>query len=173
MPDPTSNETFSAAEAGLLGRAGRCIGRARRITSSSTSSSTTLVPVLELDDIPIYAGRLYEIMTSVLNIDGTVAADTSTVTLCYTTDGSTPTISSSQIPGGTIQAAQANAASPEGRRISTTYIPAADETLSLLLAFNRTSGTGAMSILADGASRIIEIRVMDCGEDPGDTGVDL
>jgi hypothetical protein len=173
MADPTSNSILTADQAATLGRAGRCIGRARRITSSTGSTSTTLVPVLELDDIPIKAGRRYEIVTSTLNFDSTVAADTTTATICYTTDGSTPTIASTQMPGATIQAAQANAVSPEGRVVFADYIPTADETLSLLLTFNRSSGTGTMSILADGNSRIISLFIIDTGEDPGDTGVDL
>lgn len=173
MADPTSAQPFSATDAILLGKAGRIIGRARRVSNSTTSASSTLVPVLELDDIPVKAGRCYGVRTTNLAIDGNVANDSMTVTICYTTDGSTPTISSTQIIGGTIQCVQTNIAIPEYRIIDTTYTPASDETLSLLLAFNRTSGTGTVSILADGASRIVELAIIDLGEDPGDTGVDL
>ena len=171
--DFQSHELVTATKLNRALRSGRCIGRARRITSSTTSSSTTLVPVLRLDDIPLTAGRQYTIVSSALALDGSVAADSITIVMTYTVDGSTPTIASPTFPGSNVQIVQSNVSIPEYRSIITTYIPAADETLSLLLCVFRGSGSGVVGILADGTTRICEFRVLDQGEDPGDTGVDL
>lgn len=168
-----SNETFTATKANTLGLAGTCVGRARRITNSSTTTSTTRVAVLELDDIAIKAGRLYEISTSGLTIDGPTANDTMAIDILYTTDGSTPTTSSTVLPGSQIEIQQPNATPFASGSIHTTYTPAADETLSLLMCIRHTAGTGAMAINATGSATICEMLVIDRGEDPGDTGVDL
>lgn len=148
------------------------IARGRRVTNSTGSASTTLVPVLRLDDIPIKAGRLYRISTAPLGMDGTVAADTIRAAITYTTDASTPTISSTILPGGLVQTGQANASHGEYPVISTTYTPASDETLSLLLSVARQAGTGTVVLLGDSIN-IIEVTVEDIGVDPGDTGTDL
>lgn len=171
--DFQSHELLTATKLNRALRAGRCIGRARRITDSSTSTGTTRIPVLRLDDVPIYAGRLYVIRTGVLQVDGATANDVGLAELMYTTDGSTPTITSSILVGGSAQVIQPNAASNADAIIATTYTPAADETLSLLLTFRHDVGTGAMGLKADAGGRIIEFGVYDSGEDPGDTGVDL
>lgn len=174
MPDPTSAEIFTAPNAALLGRAGRCIGRARRISNSTTSTNnTTRIPVLELDDIPIPAGRLVEVCTGGMRIDGATNNDTLVIEILYTTDGSTPTITSPILLGGVTEVIQPNAASPMGGIIRTTYTPAADETLSLLLTIKHGVGTGAMGLLANSSDNVLELTVVDRGEDPGDTGVDL
>jgi len=67
--DFQSHERLTATKLNRALRSGRCIGRARRITDSPSSSSTTLVPILRLDDIPLTAGRLYVVMTSEWAID--------------------------------------------------------------------------------------------------------
>ncbi len=151
---------------------GTVIARGRRSTNSSASTSTTLVPVLRLDDIPITAGRLYRISTAPLGMDSTVAADTIRAAITYTTDASTPTISSTILPGGLVQTGQASAANGEYPVINTTYAPAGDETLSLLLSVARQAGAGSVLLLGD-TINIIEVLVEDIGVDPGDTGTDL
>ena len=152
----------------------KILGRARRTTDSSTSASTTLVAVLRLDDIPITGGRLHRISTSPLSLDSSTANDVIRASILYTTDGTTPTTSSTQLPGGIAQTSQPNAAAGEfPSAISTTYTPASDETLSLLLCVSRISGGGNCLIQANGTVTIIEILVTDLGIDPGDTGTDL
>lgn len=171
--DFQSHEILTATKLNRALKAGRCIGRARRITNSSTSTGTTRIPVLRLDDVPITAGRLYNIRTGVLQVDGATANDVGLVELLYTSDGSTPTIASTIVVGGSGQTIQPNTASNAVVSISTTYTPAADETLSLLMTFRHDVGTGAMGLIADAGGRIIEFGIYDQGEDPGDTGVDL
>jgi len=164
---PTASEWNNEFLAGTL------IGRARHASSNSTgSASTTLVPFLRLDDIPITAGRAYHILTSNMNVDASVADDVAQITITYTTDGSTPTIASSVMPGGTGKALIRNISHPELILISTVYVPSGNETLSLLLSLARATGTG--TVLALGTSPdVLEVKVFDAGVDPGDTGVDL
>jgi hypothetical protein len=166
----TSGETGTAAKWNRDTKG--IIARGRRVTDSTGSASTTFVPVLRLDDIPLTAGRCYRISTAPLGVDGNNANDIIRVTITYTTDGSTPTISSTTLPGGRAQALQANISNGEYLYISTTYTPASDETLSLLLCVSRQSGAGTVVINGDSVNTI-EMVVEDIGVDPGDTGTDL
>lgn len=168
MPDPTSAETFTAVDAASLGLAGRCIGRGRRLSNSSTT--TTEIGVLEVDDIPIKAGRLYRIESSSVLLVTSVANDTAVARIRITTDGSTPTTSSTLLT----QSAERIEVTANGgyAHVVGTYAPAVDETLSVLLSVARASGTGNISM--NFSSLVpIEVWVMDMGEDPGDTGVDI
>ena len=171
--DFQSHEQAAATKLNRGLTAGRAVGRARRITTSSNSASTTAVAVLELDDISIKSGRLYKIETSGVLIDTSVANDVGAMQIRYTTDGSTPTISSTILPGAFARAKLVDASFAESRAIHTTYTPAADQTLSLLLCVLRETGSGNVNLVADGAAAIIEMCIYDRGEDPGDTGVDL
>jgi len=170
--DFQSHERVTATKLNRSLRSGRCIGRARRISSSSIANSATLVPVLRLDDIPMTGQRAYDIKTSTLLLDASVANDVGRIVLTYTTDGSTPTISSSVLPGGEYTKVLPNIAVAEGSPLITTYVPAADETFSLLMSVARFSGTGNIIILGS-ATVILEMKIVDMGEDVGDTGVDL
>lgn len=173
MANFLAGQVPTAAELSLATRAGEVVGRARRITDSSASTSTTRVAVLELDDVPLTGGRVYEIASPNLNIDGGTANDDYVVDILYTTDGSTPTTSSALLPGSSCEIIQPDAARNITAHISTTYTPATDETLSLLLCLRHGSGTSSAVIRADGTFRHIEMLVIDRGVDPGDTGVDL
>jgi hypothetical protein len=168
-----SHEILTATKLNRALKSGRCIARARRITSSTTSTGTTRIPVLRIDDIALTAGRLYNIRSGVLQCDGATANDGALVEMTYTTDGSTPTISSTVLPGGSAEIVQPNTGVNAPVHISTTYTPATDETLSILMTFRHSTGTGAMGLVADGGGRLIEFGIYDQGEDPGDTGVDL
>lgn len=168
----TSQQTLTAALLNTAVLAGTVLGRARRTTSSSGSTSTTLVPVLRLDDIPIIGGRAYNVMTTPLLLDTSVANDVGRIAITYTTDGSTPTISSTIMPGTEYTTVLPNPAVAQGITGNTTYVPASNETLSLLLCVSRFSGTGTITILGS-SSVVIEMKIVDGGVDPGDTGVDL
>lgn len=152
----------------------KIMARGRRTTNSTGSASLTLVPVHRLDDIALVQGHLYRVSTSTVTLDGTQAADAIRVTITYTTDGTTPTISSPTLPGGLAEIVQANISFSENVAISTTYTPAgASEQLSLLVCVSRATGSGTVQILADGTNNILELLVEDLGVDPGDTGTDL
>jgi hypothetical protein len=142
--------------------------RGNRTTSSTTT--TTEVGVLRLDDIPIYAGRTYRIWTSPLRLDTSVANDVARANIRYTTDGSTPTTSSTVMTNA--QALLANIADGDSVDICIDYSPSADELLSLLLCVARQSGTGNISIIA-ASTTPINMVVEDIGLDPTDTGTDI
>lgn len=144
------------------------LARGNRTTSSSTT--TTEIGVLRLDDIPIYTGRTYRIWTSPLRMDTSVANDVARAIIRITTDGSTPTTSSAQICAA--QTILPDIASGQSVEISMDYSPAADELLSVLLSVSRQSGTGNISIVG-GTGIPIDLMVEDIGLDPGDTGVDI
>lgn len=167
-----AGQVLTAADFNLAAKSGEIVGWAQRISNSSASSSTTDVAVLELPDIAITAGRLYEIFTSPLRLDTGVANDVAMARIRYTTDGSTPSVSSTVLPGGQAEAVLANVTFGEDRVISTTYVPAADETLSLLLCVSRQTGSGSITVIADGSATLCELKVRDCGVSAGDTGVD-
>lgn len=151
----------------------KLVARARRATASSASTaSSPATAVLRLDDIPLVAGYAYTIEAA-FNADSTVASDILRIELRYTTDGSTPTVSSTQLPGavGDFQT-PTNATWRKADSLKTVYAPAGDETLSLLLTIGRIAGTGNCTLFADG-TYLTEIFVYQSGPDPGDTGVSL
>jgi len=144
------------------------IARGNRTTSSTTT--TTEVGVERLDDIPVYAGRSYKIWTSPLNLDSSVANDVVLAAVRYTTDGSTPSTSSTVLSA--IQERCDDATNGPVLPFCCDYSPAADQLLSVLLSVGRVSGTGSVSIIGS-ATRPINLNVEDMGPDPGDTGVDI
>lgn len=151
-------------------RAYGLLQRARRTSNSSTSTSTTPVNVLRLDDLPITGGRAYLIQTSALVLHSSNATDVARAALYYTTNGSTPTSSSTLL--AITQKTVSATANPPTSVLSVMYFPTVDETLSLLLTVSRQAGAGSVDILA-GTGFPIDIYVHDMGVDPGDTGVDL
>lgn len=148
------------------------IGRARRITNSTSSTSTTALSVLRLDDIPIKALKNYEIKWA-CHVSFATPGDIGVVQLHYTTDGSTPTSSSSVLPGSNSENHTQTSSQYDGLTMVTDYTPAADQTLSLLMTYRHLSGTGAMVLQGNGVQYLTAIYVDDMGDDPGDTGVDL
>lgn len=172
MADFLAGQVPTAAELNLAAKAGVIVGWAQRVIDSNTANSTTDVAVLELPDVPLTAGRIYEILSSTLRIDCSIANDVGMARIRYTTDGSTPGVTSTVLPGGQAQGVLANTSFPEDKVIATRYVPASNETMSLLLCVSRQTGTGVITILADGANRVIELTIRDCGVSPGDIGID-
>lgn len=142
--------------------------RANRITSSTTT--TTEVGVLRLDDVPMYLGRTYKIWTTPLFLDTSVANDVAAGNFRYTTDGSTPTTSSGLLDS--CQSVLVNATFPNTGNIIIDYSPTVDQLFSVLLTVSRQTGTGNISITSSSTAPIC-INVEDIGQDPTDTGVDI
>lgn len=141
------------------------LSRGRRVTASSTTTSE--IGVLRLDDVPIAPGRCYEIKTTPLFMDSSVVNDEIFCRIRATFDSSTPTTASTVLSGTFVDVRQTDAALAESKTIITTYNPAGSETLSLLLCVGRIAGTGSVSVTADNA---IEMTIVDIGPDPGNTG---
>jgi hypothetical protein len=141
------------------------------IRTSNSSTTTTEVGVLRVDDIPITGGHRYEIKTNSITLHSTVAADVIRATLRYTTDGSTPSTSSDQLCDAQIDGIS-NTTWPPTSIAAGTYVPASDETLSVILTVARKTGSGNASLLGD-ATFPLEILITDLGVDTGDVGTDI
>lgn len=148
------------------------VARARRVSNSSSTTSTTEVAVLRLDDIPVLAGHNYQI-SYMCHVDTTTTTDTYRTIVRFTADGSTPSTSSGVLAGSGGEAMIANASTVDSNMITTDYTPAADEILSLLLTVRHVNGTSAGILQADASVFHTQMYVDDMGDDPGDTGVDL
>ena len=144
------------------------IARGSRATSSTAASAAQ--GVLRVDSVPLLAGRRYHIRTNALTATSSVAADRVQVALRMSTVGTATTASTvfSQSNSPAIDSTGAG----WGTSVDYNYTPAVNETASIILNTQRLSGTGNAQLLVT-ASVTIDIEVIDCGVDPGNTGVDL
>lgn len=149
----------------------KIVARGRRVTTTSNSTGTA-VGVMRIDDVAIKGGYVYAVCTNSLALSTSVANNTIRAFVTYTTDGSTPTTSSSTLPGGATQQVPESTSQSDNSAIFALYPCGTDETLSLLLCVNRTTGSGNGFIFAD-ATNIIDLWLINLGPDPGDTGVDI
>ncbi len=170
MVDVAAGQTLSAAL--FNDKTRKLLARARRTTNSTATTSTTEVGVLRLDDIPLRQGRNYEIRW-VANFDVNTAADALRGLLRYTTDGSTPSTSSTILPGSGGESVSANIGVAEHMDVTTDYTPAADEIFSCLLTVRHAVGTSSSVMQADSNTFHTQIYITDNGDDPGDTGTDI
>src|SRR5262245_43804857 len=143
-------------------------GYGDRQTNSTTT--TTIVGVLRLDDVQLRGGRAYEIKTSALRTTSG-ANDGVTVTLRATTDGSTPSTASTAIATGSTQTTSASVF--ESVTLQRYYAPSSDQLFSVLLCVARTSGSAGSSGLGGDATYPIQIWIVDIGEATADAGTDI
>ncbi len=143
------------------------LARGRRITSSGAIAGTE-IGLLRLDNIPVYAGRLYRISTNGLNLDSDTAnTDILAARIRVNTSGVATT--SSTIVGfmrNWIDNQNQSNVTP----LNVYYMPSADGTASFLLSAIRQAGAG-IDILFASAAEPCDLVVVDEGLDPGDTGV--
>lgn len=147
---------------------GQRIARGRRESNSTTT--TTEVGVLRLDDHAVIAGVSYTVHTSAVLPFSSVANDYIGVNVRYTTDGSTPSTASTAMIATQMRCT--GAGGNETSKITVGYVPATDLTLSLLLTISRVSGTGSVG-LTGSATAPIELFLDSAGWDPGDSGTDV
>ncbi len=157
----------------LIGTAGPLVGSAiaRASRGSSSTAASGSQGVLRLDDVPLKAGRIYEITTSTVIVTSSVAGDRVTARLTATLDGTTATTGSA-LYAIYNSAAIGAAGDGESGVVSFFHAPTTDETLSVLLMTARLSGTGNARLIV-GGNTSIDIAVIDHGQDPGDTGIDI
>lgn len=146
----------------------KLVARARRTTGSSTT--TTEVGVLQIDGVPVQAGRVYLIETNAVGVDTTVANDGGRLQIRVATGGATATTSSTVLD--LAQQVIPNIAHSEHFPCGAMYPAASDDVLSVLLTVARSSGTGSLSVVAD-PTFPVDLLVWDAGVDPGDTGMVL
>lgn len=147
---------------------GGILARGRR--SSGSSTTTTEIGVLRIDDVPIIAGHLIKVWTSPIYVHSTVSTDVVAARVRYTTDGSTPTTSSTDL--GRIQLMINNTSFPPAVPDQIFYVPTVNETLSLLLTVARITGSGTVD-LVNTATIDLDLVIEDSGPDTGDSGVDV
>lgn len=142
-----------------------------RTTASSTTTAAD-AGVLRVDNISYLAGRMYKIWTTSLHLDSSVANDEIRARLRQSTSGNA-VVGSGVLPGTTIHARQVDAAVSESDNIQTTYVPAVNETGSILLCVGRIAGSGNVRISNSDGDDTIRLYIEDMGIAPSDTGVDI
>lgn len=141
------------------------IARGRRTTSTG-NVTTTETGALRVDNIPVYAGRVYRISTSNINMDTSVDNDAARAAIRYTTSG---TATTSSTLGNYMRCTIDSASQSNVHNLIMYYAPSADGTLSILLTLLRQAGTGNIIFFCSGTD-IMDLVVEDLGIDPGDTG---
>lgn len=157
---PSAQEMTDATRAGI-------VARGRRTTSSA--STTSEIGVLRLDGIALRAGRIYRIWTPPLASVSSLSGDNPGARLRYATSGAATTSSTILTTGVGYQSSFAAVA----QSLVAKYVPAADQTVSLILTAVRIGGSGNVSIVTNAGNPDVEVIVEDTGRDVGDTGVVL
>jgi len=150
----------------------RVVARGRRTSTSSISSGVEL-PVLRLDNIPVFDSKGYRILTSNINMDGSIANDVGDARLRIVqaaTPGTLATIASTQV--GHFRNTIDDPVQSNVHPLSVYYWPSADGYLSILLSVQRVAGTGTVALFCS-ATELLDLVVEELGTDPGDTGVVL
>jgi hypothetical protein len=155
----------------LASDAPRLVARTTRVTSS-TAATTTEIPVTRIDDIPVFAGKAYMILTSNINLDASVANDIGDVRLRVkqgSVTGGQAAITDTEI--GHMRTGQQSISLSNMLPLMQMYYPSSDGYLSILISVIRVSGTGNFAIL-DATGENFNVTVWE-SDDPGDTGVQL
>lgn len=156
-----SDEITSQGKKGIKARGNR---------QSNSTATTTEVGVLRLDDKALESGRAYRIETSNLRATGG-ANDAVTVRLRATTDGSTPTPSSTVIAEASADIDDVS--TYEHLQLTVLRNPGSAETFSVLLTVARTQGTAGNASLGGGATFPVEVFITDIGATVADSGTDI
>jgi hypothetical protein len=153
-------------------RVQKIVGRGNRITNATAVASTTEQGILRLDGMSVKGGYLYWILVpnvwvSTTDITGIVRFFLHKDASAAATTSS-PQIDCTQMKLGAI-------ATSEVLGVQGEYIPSIDETISVLLSYNRAAGAGTVTAQAGTNNPVPPMRmyVVNMGLDPGDTGVDL
>ncbi len=162
--------TFTAGQkvrASQLNEQGVIVARARRVINKT--GGATVFGILRLDDIPILQNRAYEVkmVGAIFPASANANAD---VFMRYTTDGSTPSVSSPTLKQNNVELIRA--VFVYAFDTSVIYVPSTDQVLSILITCLSTVGGISISGYA-AADWPTEITITDLGFDPGDTGVDI
>lgn len=165
----TAGQKLTATQLNALSEG--VIARARRTTSSATSSSDGVdVAVLRVSNVSLVAGRLYSVWTTPLGLDSSSTNDEIAARIRYTTNGTDATTSSTILLGSNIQTRQTDGNVWEHKTIQTALV-GTTVTASFLIVVRRIAGAGACKIAVDGsAGDVIDLVIEDIGADPGDTG---
>lgn len=150
----------------------RIVKRGRRTTASIGTITTTEIPFLRVDNVPVINGGIYRISTSNINMDASVPNDVGSVRCRIATGAlnTQATIASTQI--AQLRSTQDDAANSNVLALQTFYVASADTYLSVLLSCIRIAGTGNFQVFCSG-TEILDLTVEYAGVDPGNTAVIL
>lgn len=145
------------------------IARGLRTTTSTTT--TTEVGVLRIDNIPVFGGRMYRVQLATTPIfNSTILNDLMEGRFYYSLTGAA-TIASTLCGAISIESRSASGQQYTdgvcGYIASPTVSPAL---MSVLFSVARTAGAGTVSIIAS-ANYPVHMVVEDIGPDPGNTGI--
>lgn len=139
-------------------------------TTNTGTTTTTELAVLSLSDVHVKAGVAYHIYSSAFIFDSSVLGDTVRATLRFTTDGTSPTITSTPLTASELTVT--GGGNQARTSLSKIYLPTDDQVLNILMTVVRTAGTGNVDLQhVNGAD--IDIGVEAVGVAPADTGIAL
>ena len=82
-----SGQKLRASQLRLAILGGTLIAYHHRDSNSTGSTTTAMVPALQISGIQVYAGRNYKVMTSPLRLDTGTANDVGSALITFTNDG--------------------------------------------------------------------------------------
>lgn len=168
MPTPYVGQKMRASDLALV--FAPIVGFGERV-SNGTTTTTVEKTFLRVDDISITAGQAYDIFTTPLIFESSVAADEIQVVLRISTAGAATT-SSTQLTL-LAQASKTASLAQHTQGLAITYNAlVTSTTASILLSYVRAAGTGNVRVNAS-ADIPAQITMKWIGTSKADTGVDL
>lgn len=137
----------------------------RRITNSTGSVTTTGVPVMRVNG-PVISGNQYRVRTGSIHPTSTITTDTIRCEIKFTMSGNAST-GSPVLPGAQVYEAFGNSSI-----IDTVWTATSTGTLSTVLCVARESGSGTVSLFADG-TRVTDVYIEDLGLAVAASGTNL
>jgi hypothetical protein len=163
VPDPLAGQTIRATETAVGWMPGTILARGNR--TSNKASITTEVGVLRIDGITIVAGRRYMVICNSSRVDSATSTDKFQHRIRVSEAGAATT-SSTEVSYW--ESADQDSGMPMGFFTATTN----STTCSVLFTLARF-GAGSSTWQATDHDGGFCLEVFDCGEDPGDTGIDV
>jgi hypothetical protein len=140
---------------------------------SGSTWTTTEALVYRIDNIPVRAGKLYEISTGQLNVVPSVANDIGSVRLKYLETGPWTMATAGVLALGVSRVKQTETSNTDIKPMIVYYVPTTDlNTLSIGLTLQRVAaGTSSLGVRLFGTSNEpVHIAIKCLGDDPGVSG---
>lgn len=163
LTTPGRFESYKSSSTEWVPEPGTIIARADRTSDSSTT--TTEVGVLRLDNIPVVKDVLYVVKSAPMYILSTTG-DIVNIRFRYNTAGAATT-GSTQL--GVASQIKTDSSQPTTAMLNSLYLATATGNLSVLLSVTRAAGTGNTKVFGGSAFWVVSLGIVD----PGDTGTDI
>jgi hypothetical protein len=148
---------------------GTAIARTRRLTNGTATTATTSATAQKLCelDAALLANHLYHVKSINIGMFSTAAAECQ-AQITYTTDGSTPTVTSTLLTSTQITTPAGSLVI--GGSLLASYTPGSNLTIKMLVSYFCNSGATTVNVFGN-TSWPFELTIEDMGIDPGDTGI--